>query len=206
MTIYHKLTFYNNFSVLTRIDAMKLKSLLFGFAVILSGCQEEEDVKFPDIADGTYHLEIFNDQGQKVLTRNGNAIGLGSYSHVVIEDPEFGSQAEDDSLDVFAALWPFTDKSYELPWDKSSIWNVAQESAGALIVQRYYGSSSDWQYESVSGQIRILGSTDNVLKGYFKIKMDVRPPDPNNTGVKWTANPKWGDRIVIEGYFASKGW
>jgi len=206
MVIYHRLTFYNGFSGLACKGAMKLINLLFGFAAILSACQEEADGKFPDLPDGTYHFEIFNHQGRKVLTRDGNAVGQGSYNQVELADPEFISQAKEDSLDVFAALWLFTDKSRELRWDKSSLWQVGPDLAGAFLVQRYYSGPSDWEYESVSGQIRILESTDNVLKGYFRIKMQVRQADDNNLGINWMANPKWGDRIVVDGYFACKGW
>lgn len=185
---------------------MKLLSQVFALVTILASCREEEVLKFPDLADGTYHLEIFDIQGRKVLTREGNAIGLGSYSQVVIEDPEFASQAEEDSLDTFAALWLFTEKTHASTWDENFIWNVDAESAGAIFIQRYYGGLSDWQYESVLGEIRIFESTDNVLKGYFEITMRVRQSDENNPGIVWTSNPKWGDQIVVKGFFSSQGW
>ena len=185
-------------------EAMKLFGLI-GLIVVLSACQDE-DVKFPDLDVGNYQLKIFDQHGQKVLTRRGKATGLGTHSQVIMEDPEFVTHAEKDSMDVFASLWLFTDKVYELTWNNGSLWHISPDEAGAFLIQRQYGSSSDWQYESVSGEIRILESTNNVLKGHFRINMTVTQPDENNPGMMWRANPKWGDSIVVQGYFASKDW
>lgn len=185
---------------------MKLISLLFGSAAILSACQEETDIAFPALEDGTYHLEIFNEQGEQVLTRDGNAIGLGTYSQLIIEDPLFGSSAYGDKDDKFAALWLSTENTFQQTWNERPLWFVSEKASGALLTQQYYGSSTDWRYVGVSGEIKILEATDKRMKGYFEIKMRVQPPDEDNPIMQWTANSKWGAPILVKGYFISKGW
>ena len=168
----------------------------------LSSCSDD-DAEFPALDPGTYYLEIFNDQGQKVLTRSGEAIGLGDYSQISLTDPQFITQSEGDPLNTFAYLFLTTGNEYDV-WNQKQIWPVNSPSQ-AMLNQRYYNIGGDWAYENVSGKVVITESTATILKGHFTMKMMALEPG-SKWGMAWSVNPKWGDHIVVKGYFVSRGW
>jgi hypothetical protein len=182
---------------------MKIFSLILGTALVLSACEEKNENDFPSLEPGTYQLEIFDEHNVRLLTRTGTAIGLGSGSQIRMEDPKFITGDPDDPLAVFAYLL-LTAGNNEKTWDESQNWKI-DASAQAVLSQRYYNLSTDWRYRGHGGNIRIVESTDDFMKGSFTITMAV-----DTTGYypyeNWQANPLWGDQIVIKGFFVSRGW
>jgi len=181
---------------------MKIFSLILCSALVLSACDENEN-DFPSLEPGTYQLEIFDEHNVRLLTRTGTAIGLGSGSQIRMEDPEFISGKSADPLAVFADLLLIAGNN-EKTWDENQKWKI-DASAQAVLNQHYYSLRTDWRYRGYGGHIRIVESTDEVMKGSFTITMAVDTisyyPYAN-----WQENPLWGDQIVIKGFFASRGW
>lgn len=178
---------------------MRLFSLILGSALVLTSCDDESE--FPELAPGTYHLEIFNTQGKKLLERDGTAIGLGNYNQVILEDPLFITN-DDDDPNFFATLL-ITTGDVDRTFDQQFVWAMKSDLQ-AVLNQRYYSIPGDWGYSNKSGSLSILKSTSTVLNGRFTITMKARHPEPYY--INWTSNPTWGDEIVVKGYFSSRGW
>ncbi|HEY3403352.1 MAG TPA: hypothetical protein VGK59_08205 [Ohtaekwangia sp.] len=180
---------------------MNVFNLAIASAIVLSSCSEEAG--FPELKPGTYYLEIFNDKGEKVLTRRGEAIGLGSYSQIRFEDPEFITKYSESPYATFAYLLLTTGNENEV-WDQGKLWPMNSQSQ-AMLNQHYYNLHGDWAYENVSGELVITESTARLLKGYFTMSMTVLPID-SKWGIRWSVNPQWGEHIIVKGYFESRGW
>jgi len=183
-------------------------ALLFaGCILLLSACSDDETAPdvFPDLAEGTYSLQIHDARGKLVFERRGEAFGTGPEATIRMDDPQF--LTETSETDKFAMLLINTSPDGDRPWNAKTDWTVQTDSMPVLIRQRFYSMSGDWSYEGISGSVTIIEASENHLKGSFRIQMrvdDASGISESIPGFNWTANPQWGDRITLTGYFRGK--
>jgi hypothetical protein len=178
--------------------------LLAGSILALGSCGDDEPEEFPDLAEGSYSLKIYNAQGQQVFERQGEAIGTGPDATISLSDPEF--LTADSEYNKFAFLLINTSEAGDQPWRSKIQWGVQADSMPVILRQRYYSLVDDWSYEGTAGNVKIMEASDDHVKGSFRIDMQVDDASAlgdANPGFRWTANPQWGERITIAGYFYS---
>lgn len=178
--------------------------LLTGPVFFLSACDDNDHLEFPGLEQGTYRLKIYNARGVLVFEREGYATGTGSDAAIWMEDPRFLSETND--FEKFGWLGIYTSKTYDQPWSAKAYWPIRLNDTPVEMHQRFYGGSGDWCYQGTAGYVRIVEASDQYLKGVFRIHMRVKDASDLQEimpGFEWTANPNWGEKITITGYFFS---
>jgi len=182
----------------------KTAALLFiGLACSLSSCHDDGD-GFPELAEGTYHLKIYNARGLQVFERKGVAIGTGPDAYVSMSDPQF--QSDTSAFNKFAMFGINTSIANDQPWNAKSYWPIHVNSTPVTMVQSFYSISGDWSYEGIGGYVSIAEAADQYLKGSFRIRMRVKDASDIRKAIpdfEWTANPRWGEEITVTGFFFS---
>lgn len=176
---------------------MRIFSIILGTAIALSGCSDADE---QNIKPGTFYLEVFNENGVKLMHREGEAIGLGSDGQLVLQDETFIDVEPSDPENTFAYL--FITNIHDKVWDDQEHWSFESDLT-AVFHEQYYTWINDWAYEATGGEVEIQESTGKALKGSFTISMQVKQED---TGELWQQNEAWGEKIVVKGIFNSRGW
>jgi hypothetical protein len=160
--------------------------------ILLTSCREEDISEGPSLGEGEFILDLFNEQGDLLLTKKGTAENLFTNSErweIRLLDPQF-IEPEHDPLSTFAFLvfigQNAIDQRTELSLNHDNI---------ASFRQRWYSLTDDWGYQSTSGSMRIEELGELRLVGSFEITLEVAAGALVNT--------RWGNRIVLKGRFSS---
>ncbi len=171
----------------------RINYYLFLWAILTFGCGDENAVKIQSPKDGEFIIELYNASGDLLLTKQGNAENLVAdniYSwEIRLLDPIFGMQ-NSDPLETFASLTFFG----KTPMNKLQELNF-NDDINAVLFQRWYSLEDDWGYRSTSGTMNITQIEKLKIKGNFQIDLEVDDSAQQN--------PKWGEHIVVKGYFSS---
>lgn len=172
---------------------MKLATYYLLLLFILTvGCGEENDNGIQKIKDGEFVIQLYDSNGDLLLTRKGDAENLlryDSYWEIRLLDPSFGLP-DSEPLKTFASLTIFGQSPINTP--KELHFNTDNT---ASFHQRWYSLEDDWSYKSVDGTLKIISLEKSGIKGYFEITLEV---DANAH-----QNPLWGKYILAKGYFSS---
>lgn len=165
---------------------------LFLLCILKFGCAEENVNKIQNLEDGEFVIELYNNKGDLLLTKEGNAENLGTPGNrweIRLLDPAFELQ-NSDPLKTFASLTMFGQSSINIPQELRFNTNNT-----AYLYQRWYSLEGDWGYKSTNGTLSITSAEKSIVKGSFEISLEA---DANTQ-----QNPLWGAHILVKGYFSS---
>ena len=171
----------------------RVNCYLFLLTILMLACEDVTTDEIQSVKDGEYIIKLYNDNGDLLLTKRGNAENLVAdniYSwEIRFLDPLFGMQ-NSDPLETFASLTVFgkssINKPQELFFNNDNI---------AVLHQQWYSLGDDWGYRSTKGTMNITQIEKFRIKGNFEINLEVDGSAQQN--------PKWGERIFVKGYFSS---
>lgn len=161
-------------------------------SILTFGCGEENDNELQNLNDGEFVIQLYNSNGDLLLSRKGDAENLvtsDNHWEIRLLDPSFGLQ-NSEPLKTFASLTIFGQSSINTP--KELHFNTDNS---ASFHQRWYSLEDDWGYKSTNGTLKITSSEKSGIKGNFEINLEV--------DVNAQQNPLWGEHILAKGYFSS---
>lgn len=163
-------------------------------SLLTFSCQKSDVSEFPELEDGKFYLELYNDQGKLLFSKKGNAVVLK-----LAEDDwqlRFTDKDEDrralNEISSFAYM-VFLKKSLVTRPEEGTII----QNDRVWLVESWYGYGPEfWSYASKEGIMNITEVSNSIVKGSLITQLSVSD--------QFKSNPFWGENITVKAYFVGK--
>lgn len=157
-------------------------------------CDKSETSEIPELAEGEFYLELFNDQDKLLFSKKGNAVVL----KLAEDDWQLRFTDKDEDRRALNEISSF---AYMVFFKKSIVTGPEEgpfsQNDRIWLADSWYSFGPDaWSYASKEGSMNITEVSNSVVKGSFITQLGVSD--------QFKANPFWGENITVKAHFAGK--